>query len=133
MLDSLKEIECAYSLLRSSTGGAEKDPIDSHYESLKTKIEPVDQKSEEWDLINQYTKNTHGKTHMSYDLDVEDVRLIFLLWCEFTISPVVTIVENLIVGRMPVKGLCAGPYNFLNCLSSLNHLIFSPDSSEGLL
>lgn len=75
MLDNLKEIECAYSLLRSSTGGPSTSPLDSHYESLKTKIEPVDQKSKEFDLINQYTQNTHGKTHSHYTLDVDQVCL----------------------------------------------------------
>jgi len=63
MLDNLKEIECAYNLLKSSAGGA----------SLKTKIEPLERSSEEWDLINQYTTNTHGKTHSSYSLDVDEV------------------------------------------------------------
>ena len=74
MLDNLKEIECAYSLLKSSSGGGEDDPIDAHYKSLNTKIEPVDPKAEEFDLIKQYTKNTHGKTHSSYDLDVDEVK-----------------------------------------------------------
>ena len=78
MLDNLKEIECAYNLLKSSAGGEEKDPIDAHYESLKTKIEPVDRKSDEWDLINQYTKNTHGRTHSGYTLDVDEVYLVVI-------------------------------------------------------
>lgn len=73
MLDNLKEIECAYNLLKSSAGGAGTNPVDSHYESLKTKIEPLERSSEEWDLINQYTTNTHGKTHSSYSLDVDEV------------------------------------------------------------
>ena len=73
MLDNLKEIECAYSLLKSSSGGGEDDPIDAHYKSLNTKIEPLDPKAEEFDLIKQYTKNTHGKTHSSYDLHVDEV------------------------------------------------------------
>ncbi|XP_067939303.1 poly [ADP-ribose] polymerase 1-like [Watersipora subatra] len=73
MLDNLKEIECAYNLLKSSAGGEGKDPIDAHYESLKTKIEHVDRESEDFDLINKYTKNTHAKTHSGYTLDVDEV------------------------------------------------------------
>lgn len=38
MLDSLLEIEIAYSLLKGSKGDAEKDPLDLHYESLKADI-----------------------------------------------------------------------------------------------
>lgn len=73
MLDNLKEIECAYSLLKSSSGGSEDDPLDAHYKSLNTKIEPLDRKTEEFDLIEQYTQNTHAKTHSSYSLDVDEV------------------------------------------------------------
>lgn len=38
MLDSLLEIEIAYSLMKGSKGDAEKDPLDVHYESLKADI-----------------------------------------------------------------------------------------------
>lgn len=38
MLDSLLEIEIAYSLMKGSEGDAEKDPLDVHYESLKANI-----------------------------------------------------------------------------------------------
>ena len=37
MLDNLLEIEVAYSMLKSGDGGG-KDPIDVHYEQLKTEI-----------------------------------------------------------------------------------------------
>jgi len=39
MLDSLMEIEVAYSLLKAGDKETEKDPIDAHYEKLNTKIE----------------------------------------------------------------------------------------------
>lgn len=38
MLDNLLEIEIAYNLLKGG-GDSEKDPIDVHYERLKTKME----------------------------------------------------------------------------------------------
>ena len=38
MLDNLLDIEIAYSLLKG-TSEDDKDPIDAHYEKLKTKIE----------------------------------------------------------------------------------------------
>lgn len=39
MLDSLLDIEIAYSLLRESVSSGEKDPLDVHYEKLKASIE----------------------------------------------------------------------------------------------
>lgn len=72
MLDSLMEIELAYSMLNVETEG-EINPIDAHYEQLKTNIEPLDHSSEEFELIKKYVKNTHAKTHNDYDLVVEDV------------------------------------------------------------
>jgi poly [ADP-ribose] polymerase len=38
MLDNLLEIEVAYSLLKGGDSGGVKDPIDIHYEKLKTDI-----------------------------------------------------------------------------------------------
>ena len=39
MLDSLLDIEIAYSLLREAVSSGEKDPLDVHYEKLKASIE----------------------------------------------------------------------------------------------
>ena len=38
MLDNLLEIEIAYSMLKSGDEGSAKDPIDIHYEKLKTNM-----------------------------------------------------------------------------------------------
>ncbi len=38
MLDNLLEIEVAYSMLKSGDEGSVKDPLDTHYEKLKTDI-----------------------------------------------------------------------------------------------
>ena len=38
MLDNLLEIELAYSLMKAGDG-AYKDPIDAHYEKLKTDVQ----------------------------------------------------------------------------------------------
>lgn len=76
MLDNLKEIECAYNLLKSSADD-DKDPVDSHYEALQAKIEPLDRDNEMWSLISQYTQNTHAKTHSSYSLEIDEVTNAF--------------------------------------------------------
>ena len=41
MLQNLLDIEIAYNMLKSGDDGA-KDPIDSHYEKLKTELEVSD-------------------------------------------------------------------------------------------
>uniref|UniRef100_A0A182VQR6 Poly [ADP-ribose] polymerase n=1 Tax=Anopheles minimus TaxID=112268 RepID=A0A182VQR6_9DIPT len=75
MLESLMEIEFAYSLLNES--GEEnkegKNPLDAHYEQLKTVIEPMARGSEEFTLLEQYVRNTHAETHKSYDLEIAEI------------------------------------------------------------
>ena len=74
MLDNLLEIEVAYSLLQSSGSSKEKDPIDSHYDKLKTKIEVLGRKTDEFKVLEDYVKNTHAATHNMYSLEIEQVR-----------------------------------------------------------
>jgi len=73
MLESLMEIEVAYSLLKAGDEEKEKDPIDAHYEKLNTKIEILEQSTEEFQLLQTYVKNTHAATHTQYSLDLEEV------------------------------------------------------------
>lgn len=72
MLDSLIEIEVAYSMLNEDTD-SEKNPIDGHYEQLKADLVPLDRNSEEFKRLCAYVKNTHAETHNKYDLIVEDI------------------------------------------------------------
>ncbi|XP_074645175.1 poly [ADP-ribose] polymerase 1-like [Tubulanus polymorphus] len=71
MLDNLLEIEVAYSLLKGGNKG--KDPIDAHYAQLKTDMEVMDQKSDEFKRLVEYVKNTHATTHSGYKLDVKQI------------------------------------------------------------
>ena len=74
MLDNLLEIEVAYNLLKTGNENDNvKDPIDSHYEKLKTKIEVVDKASEEFKTLEKYVTNTHATTHNLYTLEIEDI------------------------------------------------------------
>uniref|UniRef100_A0AAG5CYC8 Poly [ADP-ribose] polymerase n=2 Tax=Anopheles atroparvus TaxID=41427 RepID=A0AAG5CYC8_ANOAO len=73
MLESLLEIEFAYSLLNADGDENGKNTLDVHYEQLKTQIEPLERKSEEFTLLEQYVRNTHAETHTSYKLVVEDI------------------------------------------------------------
>lgn len=76
MVDSLREIEVAYSLLKSE-GDSEKGSsvIDKHFEKLKTKVEVVDKKSDEFKTLQKYVTNTHASTHSHYKLVVEEVSI----------------------------------------------------------
>merc|ERR1719495_1699326 len=72
MIESLLEIEIAYSLMQSDASSGE-DPIDQHYHKLKTEIEVVDVESEEYKMIKQYVENTHAATHNTYTLHIQQV------------------------------------------------------------
>ncbi|CRK91707.1 CLUMA_CG005353, isoform A [Clunio marinus] len=72
ILDNLIEVEIAYSMLQEQSD--EKiNPIDAHYGQLKTEMKPIDHKSDEFKLINDYVQNTHAETHNAYALEVMDV------------------------------------------------------------
>lgn len=76
MVESLMEMEVAYSLLKSSnqdSSSGDINVLDSHYTKLKTDIEVLDKNSEEFEMLKTYIKNTHGATHTSYELEVLEV------------------------------------------------------------
>lgn len=72
MLESLLQMELAYGLLKEETD-EQKNPLDGHYEQLKSDIEPLDKSSHEYKLLSNYVKNTHAPTHTNYILDIEDI------------------------------------------------------------
>ena len=72
ILDNLIEMEIAYSMLQQDVDD-KLNPLDAHYEQLKTELQPLDHNSEEFTLINKYVQNTHASTHDQYKLEVEDV------------------------------------------------------------
>ena len=70
MVDSLLEIEVAYSLLQKDQKG---DPIDTNYTKLKTDLQTLPQDGAEFAMVREYVLNTHGATHSSYSLEVLEV------------------------------------------------------------
>ncbi|XP_045512835.1 poly [ADP-ribose] polymerase isoform X2 [Pieris brassicae] len=72
MLDSLMEIEIAYSLLNSDEEEGV-SAIESNYKKLKTELEPLDKSNEEYQMIADYVKNTHAATHTNYTLELQEV------------------------------------------------------------
>lgn len=75
MLESLLEMEVAYSLLKETKGAGEDGthPLDSHYAKLNADIQVLERDSEEFELIEKYVKTTHGETHTQYSLEIVDV------------------------------------------------------------
>jgi len=72
MVQALGDIEIASRLLEegSKSGMAE---VDSNYEKLKCKIIPLEENSEDYQIIEKYVKTTHAATHSSYKLDIQNV------------------------------------------------------------
>ena len=90
MLDSLMEIEIAYSMLKTKSdteGGVH--PLDAHYAKLNTHIEVLDKQTEEFELLQQYVRNTHAATHTQYELEILEVCFMTMniiivwvvMWC----------------------------------------------------
>jgi hypothetical protein len=85
MLDSLLDIEIAYSMLKTKSD-VEDDvhPLDAHFAKLNAQIEVLDKQTDEFKLLQQYVRNTHAETHTQYDLDILEVRLltmnIMIVW-----------------------------------------------------
>lgn len=76
MLESLMEMEVAYSMMKVEEDGdkeAKKHPVDQQYAKLKTSISVLEKDSEEFGHLLAYVKNTHAETHANYDLDIQEV------------------------------------------------------------
>lgn len=76
MLDSLMELEIAYSLMKTSSGKGE-NSIDAYYSKLNTEIDVLDRASAEFEIIQEYVRNTHAATHSSYSLEIEEVGISY--------------------------------------------------------
>uniref|UniRef100_A0A803M9J2 Poly [ADP-ribose] polymerase n=1 Tax=Chenopodium quinoa TaxID=63459 RepID=A0A803M9J2_CHEQI len=72
MVEALGEIELATKLL-SDDVGMQDDPLYAQYERLHCQLIPVEVDSEEFSMIQKYTKNTHAKTHSDYNVDIVQV------------------------------------------------------------
>ncbi|KAJ3121538.1 Poly [ADP-ribose] polymerase 2 [Nowakowskiella sp. JEL0407] len=73
MLETLSDLKIASTLLAEIDKNMSKNPIDANYEKLKCELNPIEKGGEEWNLIEEYTQNTHAETHNSYALEILDV------------------------------------------------------------
>ena len=159
MLDNLSEIESAYKLLSAVSADAESESesmLDSYYEKLKCKIEPVDKEEEIFADIQQYVKNTHASTHSHYTLEIVDLFKLKrkeetikftpftnwperkLLWHGSRLSNFASILSKglkIAPPEAPVTGYMFGKgVYFADMVSkSANYCHASPDKNEGLL
>ena len=65
------------SLFQDGADDKEKDPIDVHYENLKTELNVLDKETDEFKTIEKYVKNTHAETHNLYTLEIQDVFKVY--------------------------------------------------------
>ncbi|CCD73512.1 Poly [ADP-ribose] polymerase 1 [Caenorhabditis elegans] len=79
MLNALLDIKFAYDQISGGDVPASTslgiDPVDINYQKLKCIMEPLQQGCDDWNMIHQYLKNTHGATH---DLKVELIDILKL-------------------------------------------------------
>ena len=136
LMDTLTELEVATSLFGDGDGkGAEGvHPIDLNYGKLKCELQPVDKKSDEFKLIAEYVKNTHGHTHTAYTLELED---LFTMAREVQPSPTsATLHRPLLPFTSPFKtslkrGSCSRLLSsgLQNCAPPLLHNRLQPTSA----
>ncbi|KXJ68804.1 hypothetical protein RP20_CCG001602 [Aedes albopictus] len=156
MLDSLTEIEIAYSFLNTAETDDKKNPLDAHYEQLKTDMETIKKDSEEFKILEQYVRNTHAETHTSYELEIAEIFKIKrkgedrrykpfkklhnrkLLWHGSRLTNYVGILSHglkIAPPEAPVTGYMFGKgIYFADMVSkSANYCCTSPSNSTGLM
>jgi len=71
MVQALGDIEIATRLLEQGDKEGQSE-MDSNYSKLHCKIDPIDENSEDYDVIMKYITNTHCSSHNYYTLNIED-------------------------------------------------------------
>lgn len=72
MLESLLNVGMIYGFLEGENG-EKTNPLDACYQKMKSEISPLDKNTIEFKQICDIVRNTHGKTHTKYTLEVVDV------------------------------------------------------------
>ncbi|XP_078489741.1 poly [ADP-ribose] polymerase 2-like [Ciona intestinalis] len=73
LLEALNEIQVAISIVEDENEDDDTNPIDLNYKSLNCDLTPLDRSDDQFKIVKKYVSNTHGITHTSYTLSVEDV------------------------------------------------------------
>ncbi|KPI86479.1 putative poly(ADP-ribose) polymerase [Leptomonas seymouri] len=72
MLDTLSQLEVSSNLL-SQESPSEENPIDKTYSALECELQPLARTDAEFQLVEEYARNTAGSTHTAYTLSVDTV------------------------------------------------------------
>ncbi|CUE97655.1 poly (ADP-ribose) polymerase, putative [Bodo saltans] len=72
LLDILGDLEIASKLLAEATKSGV-NPMDQAYDSLNCELSPISHTSAEFLHVENYVRNTHGKTHTAFRLVVSEV------------------------------------------------------------
>ena len=70
IFQALSDIEVAMKIIKESK--VEENPLDTHYNSLHCKLNPLPKDSADYQMLEDYLHNTHASTHMQYSLDIMD-------------------------------------------------------------
>ena len=83
LLEALSDIQQGMKALDENENAEEEDeeeevkevpsPIDLQYKRLNVKLDPLEQSSEDFKLLEKYIKSTHGSTHSTYKMNVEEI------------------------------------------------------------
>ncbi|EFA82774.1 polyADP-ribosyltransferase [Heterostelium album PN500] len=72
LIEALLDIEIA-NQLKKQTENVEGNIIENQYKTLKTNFNPLDKQSELYQLLVNYTQNSHDSNYFRFKLDVQDI------------------------------------------------------------
>jgi predicted DNA-binding WGR domain protein len=147
MLDSFMEMEIAYTVKASGS---------EHTDGFYTEIDVLSPESEEFKIIETYSKNTHGEPHNNFSLDIKNIHTIKrhgedkrfeafkklhnhkLLWHDYkttSLAEILTQGLRIAPPEAPVDDYMFGKgIYFADMVSkSANYYCTTPDNSTGLL
>ena len=81
LLSALNEIQVAVKILDK---GKEEDinVLDTYYKFLECSITPLPDSDSDYKIIEKYVKNTHGRYHGYFKLDIEDIFKVYKDTCD---------------------------------------------------
>jgi len=74
LLEALNDIQLGIKAMNVKEENTEvRNPVDVQYNRLNVKLEPLNHGHDEFKVLEQYIQSTHGSTHRSYKMKVQDI------------------------------------------------------------